>query len=210
MKYIILCGGRYSIWETPRQLCRINNEYVVERTIRLLRECGVTDIAISTHDERFNQFGVEIINAENSFICCQSGYWVDAFPLIDEPVCYIFGDVVFTLEALKEIVNTDTDDIQFFASCPPYVPEYIKIWEEPFAFKVRNTKHFAEAVQKTKQLQDERKFNRLPPISWELWQVIKNTPLNEVRHNYHVVNDISCDIDRPEDLPKLQALFNGR
>ena len=209
MKYVILCGGRYPFWETPKHLQKINGEYIVQRTIRLLRECGVTDIAISTHDERFKQFGVEIISAENSFVCCESGYWVDAFPLIDEPVCYIFGDVVFTQDAIRTIVETEIEDIEFFASCPPYVERYIKIWEEPYAFKVKNTKHFAEAVQKTKQLQDERKFNRIPPISWELWQVIKNTPLNEVRHNYHVINSISCDVDTPEDLKKLEELFNG-
>ena len=37
MKYIIMCGGHYKKWETPRQLIMVNGEHLVGRTIRLLR-----------------------------------------------------------------------------------------------------------------------------------------------------------------------------
>ena len=35
MKYVIMCGGTYKNWETPRQLIKIQNESTAERTIRL-------------------------------------------------------------------------------------------------------------------------------------------------------------------------------
>ena len=44
MKYIIMCGGRYRVWETPKHFLEIKGEPIVARTIRLLRECGVDDI----------------------------------------------------------------------------------------------------------------------------------------------------------------------
>ena len=44
MRYIIMCGGRYQQWQTPRQLIKIRGEPIVARTIRLLRENGITDI----------------------------------------------------------------------------------------------------------------------------------------------------------------------
>ena len=47
MKYIIMCGGIYKKWETPRQMLPINGEPIVARTIRLLRENGIKDIASS-------------------------------------------------------------------------------------------------------------------------------------------------------------------
>ena len=47
MKYIIMCGGDYVKWETPRHLSIICGEEIVARTIRLLRENGIKDIAIS-------------------------------------------------------------------------------------------------------------------------------------------------------------------
>ena len=48
MKYIIMCGGNYETFETPRQLTKIKGEPLVARTIRLLQEQGVEDIAISS------------------------------------------------------------------------------------------------------------------------------------------------------------------
>ena len=51
MKYIIMCGGTYKKWWKPRQLAEIKGEALVARTIRLLRENGVEDIAISTNHD---------------------------------------------------------------------------------------------------------------------------------------------------------------
>ena len=58
MRYIIMCGGDYYRWETPRQLLKINGEPIVARTIRLLKENGVEDIAISSNNVEFSKFGV--------------------------------------------------------------------------------------------------------------------------------------------------------
>ena len=50
MKYIIMCGGTYKQWETPRQMLPVNDEPIVARTIRLLTENGINDIAISSNN----------------------------------------------------------------------------------------------------------------------------------------------------------------
>ena len=60
MRYIIMCGGSYEHWPQPKQLTRINGEPIIERTIRLLRENGVEDIAISSNNDVFRQFGVPV------------------------------------------------------------------------------------------------------------------------------------------------------
>lgn len=208
MKYIIMCGGTYKRWETPRQLLPINGEPIVARTIRLLRENGIEDIAISSNDPIFEQLGVPVLKHNNSMVVSKtlnvSGYWVDAFYPTDEPVCYLFGDVVYSPEAIKTIVETDTDDIEFFASSPPFSPEYIKPWAEPFALKVANTDHLKHAVCITKQYADMGLFKR-PPIMWELWQVIQATPLNHIIYNnYTAINDYTCDVDRAEDIELIE------
>lgn len=200
MKYILLCGGKYVQWETPRQLMPLGTERVIERTIRLLKENGINDIAISTENPAFDDLGYEIINHTNSFVSDgvnTKGNWVDAFPLTKEPVCYIFGDVVFSQRAIKTIVETETDDIEFFASAPPFALNYYKKYAEPFAFKVVNTEHFKNAIEETIRLKD--KFYR-EPIAWELWQVIKGTELNTIVTNYTKINDYTCDIDNERDL----------
>ena len=204
MKYIIMCGGKYNAWETPRHLTKINGETIVERTMRLLRDCGITDIAISTNNPVFGQFGVPLLQHANSYNANGyndfTGYWCDAFYPTNNPACYIFGDVIFTPEAISKIVLTDTNDIEFFASAPPFDEKYHKFSAEPFALKVVNQAHLHQAIRLCKQLDTQHQFNR-KPIMWELWQVIKSTPLNKIDYtNYCVINDATCDIDDPKDI----------
>ena len=132
------------------------------------------------------------------------GYWVDCFYPIVEPVCYLMGDVVFSPVAIRTIVDTQTDDVEFFASSPPFNKRYTKQWAEPFGFKVVDTGHFFGAVNVLKKYQDLGRFNRVP-IAWELWQVIKETPINHIDYsNYKAINDYTCDIDRPEDVAEIE------
>ena len=214
MKYIIMCGGSYRRWKTPRQLTVINGEPIVARTIRLLRENGATDIAISSNSSTFDKFGVPVLKHENTMVVSEalsvSGYWVDAFYPTDEPTCYMLGDVVFSPEAIRTIVETETDDIEFFASAPPFAPEYKKPWAEPFAFKVANTDHMKHAISLTKQYADQGLFNR-PPIAWELWQVINASPLNHIDYSSYVaINDYTCDIDEPKDAEVIERVMNDK
>lgn len=216
MKYIIMCGGVYPKWETPRQLTVINNESLVQRTIRLLRENGIEDIAITAQDSRFEQFGVPVLHHENGYVWGDDGsakpsYWVDAFYPTDEPVCYLMGDVFFSPFAIASIVNFQPvtyqpeQDIMFFASglCNGY--GYTKPWAEPFAFKVWNQAKFKDKIQQTKYLQDQGAFRR-KPVSWELWQVIRGTMLNVIAMDYYVIDDYTCDVDTPEDAKRIELL----
>lgn len=205
-KYILMCGGTYDKFKTPKQLIEVKGEPLVARTIRLLRENGVTDIAISSNNKVFEQFGVPVLKHNNNFRVTDRviGYWVDAFYPMNEPVCYLMGDVCFSDNAIKKIVETETDSIEFFASAPPFPKEYTREWAEPFGFKVKNTDYFKECICKTKHLYNMSRFNR-HPIAWELWQVIKETELNKIDYtNYTVINDYTCDIDKPDDVEKLE------
>lgn len=207
MKYIIMCGGVYKKWETPKHLTKFGGETIVERTIRLLRENGVDDIAISSNNPIFEQFGVPVLHHINEYRQEPDktyGDWYDAFYPTDDPVCYIFGDVVFSPEAIKTIVTTETDDIEFFASAEPLPKYYPKNWAEPFAFKVVNTEHFFTEIERAKRYEKEKLFYR-QPVSWELWQLIKQTPINRIDYtNYTVINDWTCDVDSPEDIKKME------
>ena len=199
-----MCGGHYGPFaNNPRQLIEVNGEPVVARTIRLLREAGIDNIAISSNDSRFDNFGVEVLHHKNDFGIDRNAYWVDAFYPTEEEACYIFGDVVFSKKAIDVIVNVETDDVEFFASAPPFAPEYPKKWAEPFAFKVVNQQHFQKAIEDTRMYFNMGLFKRMP-IAWELWQVIKDTPRNKIDYtNYAVINDSTCDIDKEGDLKWL-------
>lgn len=208
MKYIIMCGGDYRQWNTPRQLTVIDGEPIVARTIRLLREAGVEDVAISSNNPAFEQFGVPVLKHDNGYVAYGLGKyntsWCDAFYPTDEPTCYIFGDVVFSPDAIRTIVETETDDIQFFASAPPFSERYTKPWAEPFAFKVADTDHLKHAVRLTGEYAERGLFFR-NPIAWELWQVIYDSPLNYIDFSSYVaINDYTCDVDTVEDAMAIE------
>ena len=111
MKYIIMCGGSYPEWPQPKQLSIVKGEPIVARTIRLLRENGVEDISISSNHPAFEKFGVPVLHHENPYVEKRWSYWVDCFYPMDEPCCYVFGDVVFSPNAIRTIIKTQTDDI---------------------------------------------------------------------------------------------------
>ena len=205
MKYIIMCGGDYHT-EIPKQLLEYGTGIsIIERTIMLLQNAGVDDIAISTNDKCFEWLGLPILHHKNNF--GNGGHWLEAFYPMDEPCCYIFGDVFFSPEAIKTIVNTETNSVEFFASAPPFHPKYIKHWAEPFAFKVQAPDFFRMCVNHAIELADQGIFRR-EPIAWELWQVIKLTPFNQIRYdNYVAINDYTCDVDNESDLRNLQRML---
>ena len=216
-KYIIMCGGDYKLWETPRQLSVICGEVLLERTIRLLRENGINDISISSNNPVFENFGVPVLHHDNLYIAKGIGHvtgdWFNAFYPTDEPVCYIFGDVYFSPQAIKTIVETETDDIELFGSHPPFASCYIKNHVEPFALKVKNQKHLHEAIETTREWDKEHKFWR-KPIVWELFTVIKNAPLqtklDEYTTDYVGINDYTVDIDNKQDILTLELKLGGK
>ena len=213
MKYIIMCGGKYENWQTPRHLLSYKGEPIVSRTIRLLRETGINDIAISSNSKVFERMGVPLLKHNNRYVTRayndSDGYWCDAFYPMEDPACYIFGDVVFSPEAIKTIVEYETDDIMLFGSKPPFSSEYPKPYIEPFAFKVANQKHLREAIEKCKSL-PQSAFAR-EPIAWELWYIITGSPTYQEpwkamqgrARDYVAINDYTCDIDDPKETKKI-------
>ena len=76
MKYIIMCGGEYKKWEKPRHFVEVKGEPLIKRTIRLLQEAGVEDIAISTNNPAFEELGLPILHHENKYANGEgSGLW---------------------------------------------------------------------------------------------------------------------------------------
>ena len=216
MMYVIMCGGDNHGFNRPRHLSVIDGEVLVERTIRLLHENGIRNIKISTNnwkDFEYLEDRIQLVPMDLGEDWCDGfkilTYFPEGTPAINgwaspEGVCFIFGDVYYSEEAIKTIVESETDDIEFFASSPPFSKYYVKEWAEPFGFKVKNAKKFVDSLIKVKQYKKEGKFNR-EPIAWELWQVIKDGELNVIDYyNYTAINDYTCDVDEPEDIEKIE------
>ncbi len=212
MRYIIMCGGKYG--DYPKQMLKVMGENILYRTIRLLRAYGAEDIAVSTNDSLVEvasqRYGVQVLHHNNNYEYGKNEhFWLQAFYPMDKPVCYIFGDVVFSEDAIRQIVRTETDSIEFFASAPPFGDKYMKTWAEPFAFKVQNPEFFFQKIRECHQYDLEGKFHR-EAVSWELWQVIKGTELDVIDYtNYYIINDYTCDIDNAEEAAIFERKVFG-
>lgn len=209
MKYIIMCGGEYSGWKEPRQLIKFKDEPLVARTIRLLRQAGAENIFISSLDPRFDDFGVPRLIHENTYHTMPTprGSWVEAFYPTTEPACYLMGDVLFSPNAIKTIVDDDVSSVMFYASAPPFNWSYIKPHAEPFAFKVVDQKRFRAAISFVIANEHTGIFSRRP-IAWELWQVLNGENVRDINFgNYIKINDYTCDLDYESDIARLERLF---
>lgn len=208
MKYIIMCGGEYKIFQTPKHLSVINGERLVDRTIRLLKENGVKDIYISSNNPIFDTCGVPRLEHTNTYVNngkSNTGYWLDAFYKVNEPVCYIWGDVYFTDNAIKTIVNYKTNKNIFFGTSDA-LNEYHNNWGEPFAYIVNDYISFYKGIDDVKKLKDEGKCIR-EPVVWELYRYLHGLDINvqRITTDYVCIDDGTMDVDSPKELEELKS-----
>ncbi len=216
MKYVIMCGGQYANFATPKQFAKVRGERLVDRTIRLLKENGIKDIVITSNNPIFDSCGVpRIENKQNNFSQDKSwtnmkGWWLDAFYRFNEPCCYLFGDVCYSDNAMKTIVEAESDTALLFGSNPTNSTGYlIKTWYEPFAYKVFDYESFYSGIEKVKELYKQGKVKR-HPIAWELYRHLNNLPINSRQFEGHFIciNDYTTDIDNinenEDDIQRIE------
>ena len=216
MKYAIMCGGIYTNFvDLPKQFIKINGEPLVLRTIRLLQENGISkeDIVITSNNSIFEQCGVTVLkNSMNNFKqdapwTNMKGWWLNALHPFTEPVCYLFGDVYYSEKAIKTIITTEVSTETLFGANPYWNKNGInmKPYPEPLAFKVLNNIKVKLAIKSVKQLAKQGMLKR-HPIIWELYRYLNGYNLNQeiIGKNFICINDISTDLDTPEDATKIE------
>lgn len=213
MKIIIMCGGYYENFETPKQLSIVNGETLLERTIRLLKENGVTDIYVSSNDPRFEKYAPRLEH-NNSYEYKDGkiyGYWVDAYYPMDEPCIYLHGDVYYSENAIKKILNLNPSVNTFIGNEIARNKEH-KNWGEPFGYIVVDQKKFRKGIEDTKKLQDEGKLERGYAISWELYRVLNGLDPNKqyiLDETYLSIDDETIDVDAPFQVEELNKKLGG-
>lgn len=205
MKYIVMCGGVYQEFNIPKACQIVKGEVLIKRTIRLLHEAGVEQVYISATDERFDKYDAIRLVHNNDFEVDENdnvvkGWWLDAYYPTSEPVCYLHGDVWFTPEAIKKIVNFQSHKNIFFGTESARNPMHLP-WGEPFAFKVFDPDEFFRAIEAVKRLYLEGKIIR-HPISWEVYRYMNGLDLNrqEVTDTYIGFSDETIDYDHPQKI----------
>lgn len=213
-KIIIMCGGYYENFKEHKSLSIINGERLVERTIRLLKENGINEYYISSNDDRFSQYG-EVIKHKNSYRYENGksiGYWVDAYYPTNKPTIYLHGDVYYSEEAIKKILNYNPKVNTMIGNKWALNENHDKVGE-PFGWIIVDQEKFRNAINECKRLQDEGKIDRGYAISWELYEVLNGYDINDFiidKETYLVIDDETDDIDYQEQIEILNKKVSGK
>ena len=210
MIYTIMCGGEYTEFETPRPLTEICGEKLIERTVRLLKENGAVNIVITSNDPAFDAYGYRLEHL-NTYVATgteQKGCWLDAFYPDFDPdaeVTFLYGDVWYTEDAIRKIVNCEKSGNVLFGSGIAKNPQHMN-WGEPFAYVVRDYETFMQGVEAVKDMWTRGELKR-HPITWELYRHLNGFDVNVQRINdktYEVIDDLTIDIDSPSSIWTLE------
>lgn len=227
-KAIIVCGGEATRWKnhlnTPKHLITIENERILDRTTRLLKERGIEDILVVTkeYDERYNtpnsvQCVVDINYEKNAdadkFLSSKHLWNTDGRTIV------LYGDCYFTDEAIKTIVSFKKKEWTLFCrnteSNITGTP-----WGECFAISFYNESN-EKFEDRLKYIAELHKTNIIKRCgAWEAYGAMVGREGKDVMRshtkmlgNWVLINDFTEDFDSPEDYEEWlsrRARYNIR
>lgn len=196
MKYIIMADGKGTRWQNyndiPKHFIEIGGETLLGRTVRLLNEGDKdADVIITSHDPRYDVSGARRYEPLNNHL------EIDRFTeeLIEDNVCFLYGDTYYSQEAMDTILQTETDEMIFFGNERSIV-----------AIKVKDGELFRSHVDNVRRLFLEGKIEKC--IGWQVYQSFTGLPFGEkkIGPSYIVLEDGTEDFNSPEDLAKRKEV----
>lgn len=190
MKYIIMADGKGTRWnnyrDIPKHFIEIDGETLLRRTVRLLREADPKcQVIITSHDPRYEVEGAVRYEPKNNVL------EIDRFTteLIEDDVCFLYGDTYYAESAIRSIVETDTEDLLFFGNEKSIV-----------AVKVKDAELFSQHVNRVRELFLQGKIEKC--IGWQVYQSFLGLSFDEkkIAGKYIYMEDGTRDFNSPEDL----------
>lgn len=199
MQYIIMADGEGKRWQffngLPKHLVEINGERIIERTIRLIRRYENNDeIIVTSHDKRYEFEGAKRYEPQNNNL------EIDRFTeeLIEDDVCFLYGDTYYTESCIETIVTTQLDNTVFFGNEKSIV-----------GIKVKDGNEFKKHINIIKELYLNGEINKC--IGWQVYQSYAGLKIgnNKVIGDFFIdINKGTFDINTPEDY-LLNTEFEG-
>lgn len=213
MKVFISCGGYYANFEYPKPLVKINGETLIDRTLRLLSKyetepficCNPEEMAFNIYDN------VLRVNYTFNYLE-QTGYYLDLFDAVpcDEPCIYLFGDVYYSEDAIKRIMEkfSSTDRNIFICNQFAFNSSHNRVGE-PFGWIVKDPEEFHWAVKLGKRFQDRGLIDHANgiPSNWELAHLINGLNINTFnlrKEDCLIIEDETIDVDAPSEIENVE------
>lgn len=169
----------------PKHLAEINGEPIISRTVRLLRDLTDGEIIVTSHDERYEFEG------SRRHEPLKNRLEIDRFTeeLIEDDICFLYGDTYYTESALKTIICTKTEDMIFFGNSKSIV-----------AVKVTDSELFRYHLNRVKQLYISGKLQKCK--GWQVYQSFVGQNFEERPRpggKFVLLDETTTDINTPEE-----------
>jgi choline kinase len=189
MKYIIMADGKGTRWNNfnniPKHFIEIDGEKIIFRTVRLLNEmdpaCSVT---VTSHDPRYDIPGSVRHEPSDNIL------EIDRFTeeLIENNVCFLYGDTYYSEEALSTIIRTDANPLMFFGNSRSII-----------AVKIKDADVFKKHFSRIKALFLAGKISRC--VGWQIYESFTGGDLEskQINGSFVRIDDSSRDFNSPAD-----------
>ena len=169
----------------------VDGEVLIMRTIRLLNQYDPhSEVIVTSHDERYNFPGsVRYEPLDNNLEIDRFTY-----ELIEDDICFLYGDTYYTEESISKIIDSKTDDLLFFGNDVSIV-----------AIKVKDSNLFKKHIDNVKQLFLNNKINNCK--GWQVYQSFQNLEFDkkQIAGNFVVVDNRTIDYNTPDEYEKSKS-----
>ncbi|MGE9896145.1 sugar-transfer associated ATP-grasp domain-containing protein [Anaerovoracaceae bacterium SGI.195] len=194
MKYIVMADGGGQRWNNymnvPKHLLKYKNETLLHRTCRLLKRYDPNaEIIITSHNKDYDLEGTTRYEPKNNV------YEVDRFTveLIEDNVCFLYGDVIYTYESIEKIVNKCIGDVMFFGNKSSIV-----------AIKIFKSEKFLKHFNKVRSMCESGEISN--GKGWQVYQSYADLEIGEkivVGDYFFNVGKNVIDINTPEEYETI-------
>ena len=184
-----MADGKGTRWgnyqDKPKHLIEIDGETLLGRTVRLLKEKDERcEVIITSHDSRYEFEGARRYEPKHNLL------EIDRFTeeLIEDDICFLYGDTFYSEKAIKTIADTAAEDILFFGNERAIV-----------AIKVADGELFRYHVDRVRKKYLNGEIEKC--IGWQVYQSFLNLPFGEkkIDTKFILLRDGTEDFNSPED-----------
>ena len=195
MKYIIMADGKGKRWNNynnvPKHLIRIEGEILIERTVKLLNKYDpCAEVIITSHDKRYEFSGSKRYEPLNNKL------EIDRFTyeLIEDNICFLYGDTYYTNDSICEIIESEVDDILFFGNTKSIV-----------AIKIKDSELFKKHINNVKQLYLNNEIQNCK--GWQVYQSFQNLEFDkkQIADKFVTVDEHTIDYNTPDEYEKKRT-----
>ena len=185
MKYIIMSAGKGERWNNylgiTKQEAKINNENLLERTVRLIRkyDCNSDIIIVSNNNNHY-------VEGSRIHSPIYKDYYKSKYTLelIDDEVTYLYGDTFYEDEIIEKIINSKINDVMFYGNSKAIV-----------GLKVKDYIQFSNVISEYDG-------------SGSLYKFYKKKSMDDNIERFYYVGSEYYNVNTPENYEELLYVYN--